>query len=296
MLCLANNLLVFVINSSPSTLSFASNHGSDWPSTTAACRKCLCTRFLCRIWQRELEQDNSKSPLSRPPCRKCDILRESDPQLDAPAFRRKHRRHLSAMLRLLMKTLDVRNGYREEPERVDLVVFPELSVHPGDIQLLERFADSAKCMVFCGLVFHRTPRQPDKLINSGMWILPVRTDEGRSMQFVEQGKRNLTQHEKRLGILPYRPCQWLIEAQSVSGKPWRLSAAICYDATDLSLAADLRNVSDAFIVAALNRDIGTFDAMVSALHYHMFQHIVLVNCAEYGGSTLKPHTPSITTK
>jgi hypothetical protein len=77
----------------------------------------------------------------------------------------------------------------------------------------------------------------------------------------------------------------LIEARSGSGKPWRLSAAICYDATDLSLAADLRNVSDAFIVAALNRDIGTFDAMVSALHYHMFQHVVLVNSAEYGGST-----------
>jgi hypothetical protein len=140
-------------------------------------------------------------------------------------------------------------------------------------------------MVFCGLVFHPMPREPDQLINSGMWILPVRTDEGRSLQFVEQGKKNLTPNEEQLEIVPYRPCQWLIEARSGSGKPWRLSAAICYDATDLSLAADLRNVSDAFIVAALNRDIGTFDAMVSALHYHMFQHIILVNSAEYGGST-----------
>jgi hypothetical protein len=208
-----------------------------------------------------------------------------DPQLTDPAFRRKHRRHVSAMLRLLMKTLDVRNGYRDDPERVDLVLFPELSIHPDDVYLLSRFADSVKCMVFCGLVFHPMPRQPEKIINSGMWILPVRTEDGRSMQFVEQGKRHLTRNEKSLGITPYRPCQWLIEARSGSGKPWRLSAAICYDATDLSLAADLRNVSDAFIVAALNRDIGTFDAMVSALHYHMFQHVVLVNSAEYGGST-----------
>jgi hypothetical protein len=51
------------------------------------------------------------------------------------------------------------------------------------------------------------------------------------------------------------------------------------------LAADLRNQSDAFIVSALNQDIGTFDAMVSALHYHMYQHVLLVNTAEFGGST-----------
>jgi hypothetical protein len=31
--------------------------------------------------------------------------------------------------------------------------------------------------------------------------------------------------------------------------------------------------------------------MVSALHYHMFQHIILVNSAEYGGSTAQaPYT------
>jgi hypothetical protein len=140
-------------------------------------------------------------------------------------------------------------------------------------------------MVFCGLVFHQAAKTPDKLINSGLWILPVRTSEGRSLRFVEQGKKNLTPGEVDMGIFPYRPCQWVIEARSNTGKPWRLSAAICYDATDLSLAADLRNSSDAFIVSALNRDIGTFDAMVTALHYHMFQHVVLVNCAEFGGST-----------
>jgi hypothetical protein len=140
-------------------------------------------------------------------------------------------------------------------------------------------------MVFCGLVFHPMTQNSSKLINSGLWILPVRTAEGRKLHFIEQGKWNLTPDEVELGITPFRPCQWLVEARSDTNKPWRLSAAICYDATDLSLAADLRNESDAFIVSALNRDIGTFDTMVSALHYHMFQHVVLVNSAEFGGST-----------
>lgn len=222
-----------------------------------------------------------------------DDFTKDDLELSNDAYRRRHRRHLSAMLRLLMKTLEVRKGYKDTPEKVDLVVFPELSVHRSDIPLLVRFADSVKSMVFCGLVFHPMPRQPSKLINSGLWILPVRTEDGRTMKFVEQGKGHLTPEEEGFGIHSFRPCQWLIEARSGSRRPWGLSAAICYDATDLRLAADLCKLTDAFVVAALNRDIGTFDAMVSALHYHMFQHVVLVNSAQFGGSTAQaPYSDS----
>ena len=40
-----------------------------------------------------------------------------------------------------------------------------------------------------------------------------------------------------------------------------------------------------FVISALNKDVGTFDNMAAALHYHMFQHVILANCGEYGGST-----------
>ncbi|MDC5413800.1 hypothetical protein OHW74_17630, partial [Acinetobacter baumannii] len=63
-----------------------------------------------------------------------------------------------------------------------------------------------------------------------------------------------------------------------------LTGAICYDSTDIKLSADLTNKSNAFIVSALNRDIATFDSMVQALHYHMYQHVVLVNVGTFGGS------------
>jgi hypothetical protein len=215
----------------------------------------------------------------------------NDPQLNDPQFRRLHRRHLAALLRLFIKTIDVRRGYKGGHEPIDLVLFPELAVHPDDVYLLVRFADSLKCMVFCGTVFHPAPYRPDLLVNSGLWILPVRTTEGRSIRFVEQGKWHLTPDEVTLGITPYRPCQWLIEYRGTDLRKWCLSAAICYDATDLRLAADLREQSDAFIVSALNRDIGTFDAMVGALHYHMYQHVIVVNTAEFGGSTAQaPYT------
>lgn len=73
-----------------------------------------------------------------------------------------------------------------------------------------------------------------------------------------------------------------------------LTAAICFDSTDIALSADLRDKSHALLIPALNKDVNTFDSMVEALHYHMYQHIVLVNTGEYGGSYAmapysKPH-------
>ena len=49
----------------------------------------------------------------------------------------------------------------------------------------------------------------------------------------------------------------------------------------------MKNKSDLFVIVAHNMDVTTFDAMASALHYHMYQHVVLVNKGEFGGSTIQ---------
>ena len=63
-----------------------------------------------------------------------------------------------------------------------------------------------------------------------------------------------------------------------------LTASVCYDATDLSLVADLRKSSDVFAIPSLNKDVRTFDQMALALHYHMFQMVIVANNGIYGGS------------
>lgn len=63
-----------------------------------------------------------------------------------------------------------------------------------------------------------------------------------------------------------------------------MTSSVCYDATDLRLAADLRGHSDVFAITALNKDVPTFDQMALALHYHMLQMVVVVNNGRYGGS------------
>jgi hypothetical protein len=152
------------------------------------------------------------------------------------------------------------------------------------------FVHKARCMVFCGLVFHEHPYEKGKLINSGCWIIPRRSESGWHYVQYEQGKFYLTSLEEKNGVVPYRPCQWIVSCgDAVSKAGPLLTASICYDATDLTLASDLRNITDAYIISALNQDVATFDTMVSALHYHMYQHVILANTGEFGGTSV--HAP-----
>jgi hypothetical protein len=136
------------------------------------------------------------------------------------------------------------------------------------------------------MVFHEN-RLARGRVNTGCWLIPDRSIAGRTIRRIEQGKQHLTAFEKGLGIVSYRPHQAIVELKcSELKRPYRISAALCYDATDLKLAADLRDQTDLLIVAANNKDIETFDNMGSALSYHMFQHLMIVNTGEFGGSLI----------
>jgi hypothetical protein len=169
-------------------------------------------------------------------------------------------------------------------ESLDLIVFPELSVHPSDLFLLHQLSDATQANIFAGLTFQ--PNGPNgALTNQAVWLLRYTTPRGRAIVPVLQGKNHLTHEEIKSGVKPWRPYQVLIQFQNTDGQKHLITGSICYDATDLSLAADLRDVTDAFVVTALNKDITTFDNMAASLNYHMYQPIMISNAGEFGGST-----------
>lgn len=187
-----------------------------------------------------------------------------------------------------------RTQKRQDGRALDLLVFPELSVHPLDIErLVIPFVRTHKCMVLCGLVYHIERSLPGTpLINSCLWLIPEWSrSAGFQIRRFEQGKQHLTDPEKTFTPAPvgFRPAQWLVEYQwhsSAEYRPLIISASICYDATDLALASDLKSKSDFWVVCALNKDVGTFDRMAEGLHYHMFQPVMIVNNGQFGGSSL----------
>ncbi|MDE3001319.1 MAG: RNA-directed DNA polymerase [Gemmatimonadota bacterium] len=214
-----------------------------------------------------------------------------------PAFRRRHRAHLVAALEGVNQMRRLRDTHRDvaadDGQTIDLLVFPELAVHPDDVRpLLVPFARKYRCILLFGMVYHTEPRLAGSpLINSCQWLIPELTKtRGFQLRDVEQGKLHLIESEQSLKPAPlgFRPAQWLVEYEWSSDpdlRPLTITASVCYDATDLTLVADLRSRSDLYIICALNRDVGTFDRMSAALHYHMYQGVLLVNNGQFGGSS-----------
>lgn len=211
-------------------------------------------------------------------------------ELNDKSYREKHRGHLTDLCNLVLKKLSAMEYVNEKGVRssANLIVFPELSVHQDDVDLLEALSAKTKAMVFAGIVFHQ---HEDKLINRALWLIPYRTNQG-GLRWIKrwQGKWNMTAPEIGMDISPWRPYQLIIELDGTLShleRGFRISGAICYDATDIRLTADLRDHSDVFLISAMNKDITTFDSMIDALHYHIYQHVVLVNTGEFGGSAAK---------
>ena len=213
----------------------------------------------------------------------------ADPLMWTAAYRSRHRAHLAAVCRLIEQQLVVSRFAERKPaaaaaRRVDLIVFPELSVHPDDMWLLHRLSDSSGAIIFAGqtFVYHPYLRKP---INRAVWLLRQQSKAGRSIARAYQGKQHGIPWEKTAGVAGHRPYQVLVQFTDAKGHSATLTGAVCYDATDLHLLADMREVSDGFVIAALNKDINTFDIMASALQFHMYQPVMLANTGQFGGST-----------
>lgn len=217
-------------------------------------------------------------------------------ELSDPRYRGRRRDHLAAMLRLTLDHVQVRPTYETRPKdgtktkpKVHLTVLPEFSVHRDDLDLVERYVDKTGSLVFCGLTFHQHPDGSGDLVNTGRWVIRDQGATGRSLRHIMQGKQNMTEIEGGRGIVGYRPHQVVltVRGQSPPVETYRLSGALCYDATDLALATDLRGVTDMLLVPANNKDVNTFDDLAASLSYLMFQHVAIVNTGEYGGTVIR---------
>lgn len=210
--------------------------------------------------------------------------------LDDRDYRVRHRRHLARVAKLVTKHVEAQhikppaNGEREQD--IDLVVLPELSVHPDDMDILVHLSRKTHAIVVAGLGFISQPGVigPN---NCAVWVVPRKHNGNQNEVIRFQGKYHMTDPEKVMKIQPWRPYQLMVELAHPAfpaAPGFMLTSAVCFDSTDIALSADLRDKSHALLIPALNRDVNTFDSMVEALHYHMYQHVVLVNTGEFGGS------------
>ncbi len=223
-----------------------------------------------------------------------DDFEVADLALNDTTIRRRHRNHLSAALAAVERMLALRETHKGSEGRLDWLILPELAVHPNDVGThLIPFARAHRAIILAGLTYQEL-FEGRPLVNSALWVIPEWSDAyGLQIRTRRQGKAHLAPNERALNgggahvLQRFRPCQWLIGypwSPADASRPVRLTAAVCYDATDLGLAADLKSVSDVLAIPALNKDVKTFDQMALALHYHMFQLVIVANSGQYGGS------------
>lgn len=218
-------------------------------------------------------------------------FKEHGLMLDTPTYRARHRRHLASVAELILhkaysqRSIDDSN-YKDC--KIDLIIWPELSVNNQDIDILKQLANKTGAIIYAGLTFTQLDgiEGPN---NVAKWLIPQKSASGRQFMNRLQGKQNMMKDEVGK-VKPWRPYQLLIELIHPAfpkEQGFRLTGSICYDATDIKISADLKDKSDAYLVVALNQDVNTFDSMVDALYYHMYQHVTLVNTGEFGGSVAK---------
>jgi hypothetical protein len=206
--------------------------------------------------------------------------------LSASEYTKIRRDHLAVMLRLAEYHLKARVTYGQSA-KAHVTILPEFSVHSDDLDLIERYVDRTKSIVFCGLVFHDHPESSGCLVNSARWVIPDVRTNGRSIRHFYQGKQHMTEMERQNKIQGYRPHQIILTVSDRKrNQSYNLTGCLCYDATDLNLASDLRNKTDFFIVAANNQDVGTFDNIAISLNYLMYQHYAIINSGEFGGTLI----------
>lgn len=223
---------------------------------------------------------------------------DKDPTHWTPGTLAEHRRHLAEVCRLTHQKLKTWASAspatptdKADDPVVDVILFPELAVHPEHVFLLRRLSDKVRANIFTGLTFLHS-HKAGGIVNQGLWLIRIESPgHGRAFQYAWQGKLHPMKDEVKMGVKGHRPHLTLVELPIGAKSRTRIAAAICYDATDLDLVADLRDRSDIFLVAALNQDVQTFDNMVAALHFHMYQPVVLANSGEFGGSTAQVPLP-----
>jgi len=179
---------------------------------------------------------------------------------ESKEYQTKSGQHLTAILGAVEQLLRVRRTHQTKANEVDWLIFPELAIHHNQVwKYLVPFVRRHKCLVLAGLTYHHFPGS-GKRINSAYWLIPTwDKSTGFHIKILEQGKEHLAHNEqsfKRKGLkdlIGFRPCQWIVKYQTDPSSHLSMTASICYDATDLSLAADLRNQSDIFAVQAFTK-------------------------------------------
>lgn len=173
------------------------------------------------------------------------------------------------------------------PDRVDVVLLPELGLARSKVPDLQRIAKELAVIIIVGLDYLIRPDKKEA-INEALILVPDNWRNkkfGRSCQSVRIGKTCPAPKEedellkRGLRFVP-DPVYCLFDGVDVG----RFGVSICYDLMDLERATLYAGRVQHLFVIAYNQDTQSFFHISEALSRVMFCNVVVCNTGYYGGS------------
>ncbi|MEA2018802.1 MAG: reverse transcriptase domain-containing protein [Campylobacterota bacterium] len=190
----------------------------------------------------------------------------------------------------LQGIFDILNKSIEEKHKVDLLVFPEVSIPYAWVHLLARFAKKNNIGIVFGVEHIKTTKDENKNLVSNYTcvILPFNTDGHTSLFINFEAKKHFAPDEK----IDIQSRGFEVN-ENKKKKPtlYKFRGSVfstfnCYELTDISYRSSLVGEVDFLVAIEYNKDTNYFSNIIDSLSRDTHCYIVQVNTSDYGDSRI----------
>lgn len=179
-------------------------------------------------------------------------------------------------------------------QKVDYVVFPELSIPRKWFESIARKLMKSSISLIAGVEYQAVGRKEDGLVKNEVWCSLMYDGRGFPELFLYRfPKFSAAIHEaeelRRLAKLRMEelPVEERVVRHGMNANDFWFSVLICSDLTDIKLRALLRAKIDALFVPAWNTDGDTFAPLIESAASDLHAYIVECNDRAYGDTRIR---------
>lgn len=186
----------------------------------------------------------------------------------------------------LKKYIKILNQSIEKNHKVDLLIFPEVSVPYVWVSLFAKFAKKNNIGIIFGVEHIRIG---DRVSNCTCIMLPFKIDNYTEVFVNFESKKHFSPSEK----IAIESRNYIANENKLKKEPtlykWRgciFSTFNCYELTDIDYRSRLKGKVDFVVAIEYNKDTNYFSNIIDSLSRDLHCYVIQVNTSDYGDSRI----------